>query len=237
MTAAAVIQELAKHSSDTDAAFLQRFFKTGAGEYGQGDVFIGVRVPMTRKVCRDFKDLALAEIAKLLDSEVHEHRLAAVILLGNQYARADEQKRQAIFDLYLEKLAQGRVNNWDIVDTSAEHIVGAHLQNTDRKQLHELAQSNEIWQRRVAIISTFAYIKQGDPTTTLELAEALLHDSHDLIQKATGWMLREVGKRVDEQLLIGFLDKHAHEMPRTMLRYSLEKLPPQKRQHYMRLKG
>lgn len=236
MTAADVTRELATYASDADAVFLQRFFKTGVGQYGEGDVFIGVRVPITRKVCRQFKDLPLPEIAKLLDSEVHEHRLAAVILLGEQYARANEQKRQAIYDLYLEKLRQGRINNWDIIDISAEHVVGAHLKDNDQKTLFDLSKSQDLWQRRVAIISTFAYIKKGDPGTTLVLAEILLHDNHDLIQKATGWMLREVGKRVDEQLLTKFLDEYAHEMPRTMLRYSIEKLTPEKRQYYMSLK-
>lgn len=235
MTAAELKQALAEQASDEVAASSKWFFKTGPGQYGEGDVFIGVRVPVIRKVCKEFKDLPLNEIAKLLDSEVHEHRLAAVILLASQYTRADEQKGRAIYELYLEKLYSGRVNNWDIIDSSAEYVVGKHLENTNRKLLYELAKSNDIWQRRVAIMSTFSYIKKGDASSTIELAKVLLHDNHDLIQKATGWMLRETGKRVDENLQTDFLNKHAHEMPRTMLRYAIENLTPQTRQYYMGL--
>jgi 3-methyladenine DNA glycosylase AlkD len=236
MTAADVQKALQQYADATNASFAGRFFKTGKGQYGEGDIFIGVRVPQTRLVCKQFKDLPLAEIAKLLDSKVHEERLAAVILLSNQYPTAAEQKRQAIYDLYLEKLHSGRVNNWDIVDSSAEYVVGRHLEKTDRKLLYTLAKSKDLWRRRVAIIATFGYIKRGDPTTTLDIAEILLHDDQDLIHKAVGWMLREAGKKTEQKVLTDFLDKHAHEMPRTMLRYAIEKLDATQKSYYMAAK-
>ncbi len=228
--------ELAKYASDADAVFLQRFFKTGKGQYGEGDQFIGVRVPMTRKVCRQFKDLPLSEVQKLFDSPIHEHRLAAVILLANKYPKADKADQETIYDMYLANVRKGRINNWDLVDVSAEHVIGAHEFNTGRVILFELARSKDVWQKRVAIMSAFYFIKRGDVSTTLELAEILLHDPHDLIQKAVGWQLREVGKRVDQKLLLDFLDKHAATMPRTTLRYAIEHLDQKAKQYYMSLK-
>ncbi len=235
-TAQDFMQALLAYASDTDAVFLQRFFRTGKGEYGEGDVFIGVRVPDTRKVCKDFKDLSLNEIQKLLDSEVHEHRLGAAILLTEQY-RKNPDDRPKIYELYLDNVYAGRVNNWDIVDLSAEKIIGPFLDDKPKDLLFELAKSDDLWQRRVAVLSTFYYIKNSQADITIDLAEILLHDSHDLIQKAVGWMLREVGKRVDEAILIDFLDQHAHEMPRTMLRYSIEKLPETTRRYYLAKKA
>ncbi len=237
MTADDVEQALAAHSNPDDAVFLQRFFKTGKGQYGEGDQFIGIRVPATRLICKQFKDLPLPEIQKLLNSPVHEHRLAAVIMLANAYPKASVTQQQAIYDLYLKNTRAGRINNWDIVDITAEYVMGAHLQNRDKAVLYELARSNDVWQKRVAIMSTFGYIKRGDPSTTFDIIDILLHDPHDLIQKAVGWMLREIGKRVDESLLTDFLDKHAHDMPRTALRYSLEKLTAAQKLHYMQLKN
>lgn len=232
-TAHMVEEALKERGSADDAAFLQRFFKTGDGQYGAGDVFIGVRVPATREVCKQFSDLSLDETEKLLASPIHECRLAAVILLTKQYAKADESEKQTIYDFYLKGLYDGRINNWDIVDSSAEFIVGEHLRTRPRDILFELAKSDSIWQRRVAMVSTFQFIKNGDPSTSILIAEKLLHDKHDLIQKAVGWMLREIGKRVDRKVLLQFLDEHAHEMPRTMLRYSIEHLPPEQKAHYM----
>jgi len=232
MKAEGFVKELAKYGSDNDASFLQRFFKTGPGEYGEGDVFIGARVPDTRKVCRKFKDLSLSEIQKLLNSPIHEHRLGAVIILTSQF----NKNRDEIYDFYLKNVRAGRVNNWDIVDSSAHKIIGPYLFNKPHDLLFELAGSNNLWQRRVAVISTFYFISKGDGSTCLALAEKLINDPHDLIHKAVGWMLREVGKRVDEAILLDFLDKHAHEMPRTMLRYSIEKLPEHKRLHYLKIK-
>jgi 3-methyladenine DNA glycosylase AlkD len=232
-TARQLKDAMQKYAQPGGAEHAQRFFKTGEGQYGAGDIFIGVRVPATRAICKIFKDLPLPEIKKLLASPIHEHRLAAVILLANQYVKADEADKQAIYDLYLQASYDGRINNWDIVDISAEFIIGPHLENRSRDLLFELAKSTDVWQRRVAMISTFYFIKHGDPTTSLALAEELLHDRHDLIQKAVGWMLREIGKRVDRKVLLAFLDKHARAMPRTMLRYSLEHLTPEQKIHYM----
>jgi len=231
-----VKQALAQRANKDDAVFLQRFFKTGPGQYGEGDVFIGVRVPQTRTICRQFRRLPLPEVQKLLASDVHEHRLAALIIMTYAYPAADAVTKQAIYELYLKNLYDGNINNWDLVDASAEYIVGPYLSDKPKDILYELARSEDIWQRRVAILSTFAYIKQGNPSTTLDLAELLLHDPHDLLQKAVGWMLREVGKRVDEKVLTDFLDLHAPEMPRTMLRYSIERLSPEQRTAYMKLK-
>ncbi len=235
MRAEDVKSDLAKVASDEYARALARFFQTGPGGYGEGDIFIGVRVPDNRKVCRAYKSLPLAEVQKLLKSRVHEHRLAAVIILNEQFRRADPAGRMEIYSLYMAALRQGYINNWDIVDTSAGHIVGEYLRDTDRSELVRLAQSEKLWERRVAIIATSAYIGTADGSTTLELAKLLLNDGHDLIHKAVGWMLREVGKRVDEVLLTGFLDEYAAEMPRTMLRYACERLSPAQRAHYYKL--
>jgi 3-methyladenine DNA glycosylase AlkD len=233
MKASDVIEALKAKGNSADAVFLQRFFKTAEGQYGAGDVFIGVRVPQTRSVCRTFKDLSLAEIQKLLDSDIHECRLAAVLLLVGQFGRANDMGKREIYDMYLRNVHAGRINNWDIVDASAEFIVGEYLKDKPRDILFELAQSKSVWERRVAVLATFQFIKRGDADTTLQIAELLLHDTHDLIQKAVGWMLREVGKRIDVEILTGFLDKHATEMPRTMLRYAIERLSPTIKQAYM----
>jgi 3-methyladenine DNA glycosylase AlkD len=233
MTAEGVKAALQEYASPEDAVFLQRFFKTGEGQYGAGDTFIGVRVPDTRAVCKKFATLPLLEVKKLLESEVHEHRLAAVTLLANAYKKADEAQREEIYGAYLQAVYDGRVNNWDIVDSSAEFIVGEYLYNKPRDLLFRLAKSDDIWQRRVAVLSTFGFIKKGDASTTLQLAEILLHDPHDLIQKAVGWMLREAGKRCDETLLTVFLERHAAVMPRTMLRYAIERLSTAQKADFM----
>lgn len=235
-TAHDVQAALAQHASPSDAVFLQRFFKTGAGQYGEGDVFIGVRVPQTRAVCKQFHDLPLGEIQKLLNSAVHEHRLAAVILLSNQYKRAAPEVQREIFDLYLRNVHSGRVNNWDIVDSSAEFIVGPYLADKPKDILFALAKNKSVWCRRVAVLASFAYIKEGEPEVTVQLAELLLHDTHDLIQKAVGWMLREIGKHGQRSVQLAFLDAHAAEMPRTMLRYAIEHLSPEQKQRYMQAK-
>lgn len=225
--------QLAKSADARDAEFLQRFFKTGDGEYGAGDVFIGVRMGPIRAVAKQYKDLLLPEVQKLLDSEVHEHRMCGLIILTLKYPKANEADQQKIYDFYLLNVYKGRVNNWDLIDVTCPRVIGAHLIDRPHKVLFEMARSKDLWQRRVAIISSAAFINVGQPATTLELAEILLHDEHDLIQKAVGWMLREVGKRCERQILLDFLDQHAHEMPRTMLRYSIEHLPAEQRQHYM----
>lgn len=237
MTAKDFMATLTRYGRKERVADTARFFKAYPGGYSEGDEFIAAGVPNTRLVCKQFRDLPLPEVQKLLDSPIHDYRLGAVIILSERYKRAkDDVERQAIFDLYLKNVRRGRINNWDIIDTTAEHVIGAHEQNTDRSLLFDLAKSDDMWHRRVAIMSAFCFVKRGDPTTTLHLAEILLHDKHDLIQKAVGWQLREVGKRVDRQLLTDFLDKHASTMPRTTLRYAIEHLPPEQRQHYLAMK-
>jgi len=209
------------------------FFKTGPGQYGEGDQFLGVKVPEVRRVARSFRDLAIEEVSRLLDSPIHEDRLAALVVLVNQFERVDEARQKKIFELYLS--STGRINNWDLVDVSAPQIVGGWLAERSRTTLRKLARSTGLWERRIAIIATLHFIRQRDFADTLAIAELLLGDKHDLIHKATGWMLREVGKR-DEAVLRGFLDQFATKMPRTMLRYAIERLPETSRRAYM-LKG
>jgi 3-methyladenine DNA glycosylase AlkD len=233
-TAADVRAALAESADPADAIHLQRFFKTGPGEYGEGDAFIGVRVPATRRVVKRFRGLDPGEIDLLLDSDVHEHRLAAVLLLVDAYP-ADPD---AVFVQYLAAVARGRVNNWDLVDASAEHIVGPQVRTgrAPASLLDDLAASPDLWERRVGVLATFDFIKRGDAGPALRLCEALLPDRHDLIQKATGWMLREVGKRVSRDALLGFLDAHAGAMGRTALSYATEHLAPEQRAHYRALR-
>jgi 3-methyladenine DNA glycosylase AlkD len=203
---------------------LQRLFKTGPGGYGEGDVFFGVRVPAVRFGARRHADLNLEDVTMLLRCPIHEERLAALVILVRRYGSADEQQRQRIYDLYLAN--SPHVNSWDLVDVSAPHIVGACLldrRGAERQVLERLASSPSVWERRIAIMATFAFVREGDCDETLRLARVLLDDEHDLIHKAVGWMLREVGKR-DEELLVGFLQQHAGDMPRTMLRYAIERL-------------
>lgn len=226
---------LAKYGNPERVAGTERFFKTEKGGYGEGDQFLAATVPKTRLVCMEFKDLPLGEIQKLLDSPIHDYRLGAVILLSNQYKKGDDAKRQAIFDLYVKNLKAGRVNNWDIIDSSAHFIIGPHIEHTDRKLLFELAKQPDLWQRRAAILSAFYYVKQGDGKTTIQLAEKLIDDKRDLIQKAVGWQLREVGKHGQPELLTAFLDMHAATMPRTALRYAIEHLLAKQKAHYMGL--
>ncbi len=213
------------------APILQRFFKTGPGEYAEGDVFLGVTVPRTREVATAFADLSLSDVRKLLRSRFHEERLLALLILVRKYQRGDPVVREKVFNLYLSNLEW--INNWDLVDVSAEHIIGAQLIERDRRVLHTLAASPNLWRRRVAIIATFHFIKRNDFSETLCLAEKLLQDEHDLIHKAVGWMLREIGKR-DRPVEEKFLRKHGRQMPRTMLRYAIEKFPEPLRQAYLR---
>lgn len=235
-TADDVKQALANLADDRDAANLARFFKTGPGEYGEGDVFIGVRVPGTRIVVRRHSDMDLSEVGVLLDSPVHEHRLAGLLVLVAQFERAagagDEALCEKIADCYLDLVMRGRVNNWDLVDASADHILGEWLCDRPRGVLFALAADGNLWRRRVSLLSTFAFLRRGDASTTLEVAERVLADRRDLIQKAAGWMLREVGKRVDRDLLTGFLDRHAAEMGRTALSYACEHLTAEERARY-----
>ncbi|MCU1423930.1 MAG: uncharacterized protein JWM51_221 [Microbacteriaceae bacterium] len=242
MSTAQQIQDALAAVSDRETAKnSQRFFKTGKGQYGAGDVFAGVRVPDIRRIAKDFADLSPADLNDLLDSPVHEHRFAALIVMVSQFTRAsavqarDEAERDRLAEFYLSAMRRGRINNWDLVDCSAEYILGEYLFDKPRDQLLRLARSGVVWQRRIAIISTFAFIKHGDASTTLEVAEVLLEDKHDLIQKAVGWMLREVGKRVDRELLVDFLKVHAKRMPRVTMSYATEHFEHTDRVYYRSL--
>lgn len=235
MTSKDVQQALGQYASDADAAFLQRFFKTDEDGYGAGDQFLGIRVPITRRICREFKDLSLKEIEKLLESPMHEHRLAAVIIMVMQAKskRTDSSRKKALYDLYLRRT--DRINNWDIVDASCRDVVGGYLLDKPRDTLYELARSPDLWERRIAMVSTWEFIRHHDVGDAMAIAALLLDDQEDLIHKASGWMLREAGKR-DGAALLDFLNMYAHKMPRTMLRYSIEKLSSEQRRFYMDLK-
>jgi len=208
-----------------------RFFKCGPGQYGEGDAFLGIMVPALRKLSKEWTSIPVAEAFKLLQCRWHEARLLALMILVRKYERGDETTRHEIYLLYLANT--DRINNWDLIDISAPAIVGAYLLDRDRAPLYVLAKSSPLWERRIAIISTQHFIRCGDFADTLCIAEMLLHDPHDLIHKAAGWMLREVGKR-DQPALERFLRKHARRMPRTMLRYAIERFPEEVRAGYMR---
>jgi 3-methyladenine DNA glycosylase AlkD len=212
------------------AASVARFFKTGAGEYGEGDRFLGLQVPQLRIVEREFRSLSLRDIRSLLASPWHEERLLALVILVDQFGHGDDAQRKAIYALYMA--STDRINNWDLVDASAPQIVGGYLERRSRAPLHRLAKSKSVWERRIAIIATQHFIRLGDFDQTLALATALLDDKHDLIHKAAGWMLREVGKRDRTRLEI-FLRKNVTRMPRTMLRYAIERFPTAVRRKYL----
>lgn len=208
------------------------FFKTGPGQYGEGDKFLGVTVPQQRRMAKKYKDLALADVEILILSPWHEERLTALFILVGQYAKADDKTKEIIASFYIKN--RDYVNNWDLVDSSAPYILGDYLTGQSRAILIRLAKSKSIWDRRIAVLSTFPWIKQGVFTDAFKIAGILIDDRHDLIQKAVGWMLREVGNK-DEALLKKFLDKHAATMPRTALRYAIEHLSPPEKAHYMGL--
>jgi 3-methyladenine DNA glycosylase AlkD len=217
-------------ANSSRAAVAERFFKTGPGDYGAGDRFLGIRVPVLRKLAVKYQALSLRELASLLRSSWHEERLLALFILVRQYAGAGPAQREAIYRVYMSHT--GQINNWDLVDCSAEHILGAHLRDRRRTHLVRLAKSSVLWERRIAIMATFHYIKRGEFTDTLRVARLLRDDPHDLIHKAVGWMLREVGKR-NRAVELAFLRRHAVRMPRTMLRYAIERLPARLRQRYL----
>jgi 3-methyladenine DNA glycosylase AlkD len=233
MKAADVRKELKSMAEPEKAAILQRFFKTGPSQYGEGDIFIGVMVPQSRQVAKKFNQLPLGEVRTLLYSRVHEERLVALLILAWRYSSASSSReKEEIVKFYLDHIKQ--VNNWDLVDLSAPNILGAHLVDRDgrRRLLYRLAGSENVWERRIAIVATHHFIRNGDFSDTLKIAEMLLQDRHDLIHKAVGWMLREVGKR-DAAAEKEFLEKHCSVMPRTMLRYAIERLSERKRRRYM----
>jgi len=225
-----VKSELREAADSAQAVELARFFKTGKGGYGEGDVFWGIKVPVQRATARKYTDASLPDIGRLLNEPVHECRLTALLILVEKYSKSDCISRKEIFDFYLSKT--GRINNWDLVDLSAPKIVGHYLLDKDRSILHTLAASSSLWEQRIAVVSTYSFIRNSDYADTIKICESLLGHTHDLIHKATGWMLREAGKR-DEKVLIEFLDKHHKSMPRTMLRYSIEKLDESLKKKYM----
>lgn len=231
MTAAQVQKALKEKRNPEKAAFFPRFFKAGPGEYAEGDQFIGVIVPDQRKIARAFRELPLPEIEKLLDSPLHECRLTAVFILVSQYEKAKtDAGKKSLYDFYLKKI--DRVNNWDLVDSSAHKIVGPYLESRSRKPLYQLAKAKHLWKNRVAMIATYHYIKQGDFDDALQIAEILLKHQHDLIHKAVGWMLREIGNK-NEPLMMQFIEQHHQKMARVMLRYAIEKLPQKKRKEIL----
>jgi len=230
-TAATIRARLRPLADPRIAGHAQRFFKTGPGDYGHGDRFLGIRVPVLRKLARELRAAPLAAALVLLRSPFHEERLVALFILVDRYGRGTAAERQRIYEGYLKHVPK-HVNNWDLVDSSAHYIVGAQLADRDRGVLYELARSPHLWSRRVAIIATFWFIKRGSFDDTLAIAELLLDDREDLIHKATGWMLREVGNR-DRAVAERFLRRHCRRMPRTMLRYAIEKLPERTRRAYL----
>lgn len=226
----AVLRELLQQEARKTTPTNIKFYKTGIGQYAEHDKFIGVCVPALRKLAIQFKDLLLPSLKELLSSPFNEERLLALLILVGQYERGDADTKLAIYLFYLENISN--INNWNLVDASAHLIIGAYLYNKDKSPLVTLARSEVMWERRIAIVATWYFIRKHSLECTLQLAEILLNDKEDLIHKAVGWMLRELGKR-DTGLLVSFLDKHSNIMPRTMLRYAIEKFPEAERKHFM----
>ncbi|PIQ72847.1 DNA alkylation repair protein [Candidatus Roizmanbacteria bacterium CG_4_10_14_0_2_um_filter_36_35] len=226
-----IIQELYKKAHPVKAKILARFFKTGKGEYGEGDKFLGITVPEQRKIAKDYyQNISLNEIKMLLTSKIHEFRLTALIMLTYKYKKANEEERKQYFEFYLKNTKS--INNWDMVDLTAPNIVGEYLFNKDREIIYKLTKSKNLWEKRIAILSTYAFIRHGQFDDIIKVAKILINDQHDLIQKAVGWMLRETGKRnikTEEE----FLQKNYRKMGRTALRYAIEKFPEKKRKLYL----
>jgi 3-methyladenine DNA glycosylase AlkD len=229
--ARAIVQQLIDGGSPEYAAFAQRYFKTGPGQYGEGDRFLGIRAPVMRKLAKQHEHLSLPGCRALLRSPWHEARLLGLLILARKSERGDDDTRSAAYRVYLDNRA--RVNNWDLVDVSAPRVVGSHLEHRDRSVLRELALSESLWDRRIAILATLHFIRLGEFEDTFRVADLLLDDPEDLIQKAVGWMLREVGNR-DRAAEERFLKTRYARMPRTMLRYAIEKFPETRRQQYLR---
>lgn len=230
MSAAELLTRLRTLGSPADAQFLQRYFRTGPGEYGEGDRFLGIRVPVLRTLTRACDDLPVDELDALLRSEWHEARLLALLAMVRRYERGDEPARRQLYARYLART--DRINNWDLVDLSAPNIVGAHLEARSRRPLHRLARSTSLWERRIAMLATARFIRAGEVDESLAIADVLLDDRHDLIHKAVGWMLREAWKRAPREVA-GFVADRCAVMPRTMLRYAIEKQPAAQRQRWL----
>ncbi len=224
------IRKTLKEVADKKQALeLQRFFKTGPGEYGEGDIFLGIKVPVLRKIAKNNKGISLPDIEKLLHSPIHEERFLSLVLLIQTYVRSNEGEKKKLYEFYLKNTKY--INNWDLVDTSSRQIIGEFLRDKSKKPLYSLARSRSLWERRIAIIATFTYINQNCFDESLKISKMLLTDKEDLIHKAVGWMLREIGKR-DLQTEEIFLEEHYHKMPRVMLRYAIEKFPESRRKMY-----
>lgn len=224
----ALQKELSKLKSPKRAVISARFFKTGKGEYGEGDIFLGLSVPQQRQIAKKYPNLTFPELQVLLSSKIHEYRLTALLILIIKYRRRDEIEKRKIFEFYLDNTRN--INNWDLVDLSAPNIVGDYLLEKDRSILYRLAKSQNLWEKRIAMLSTYAFIRKGQFDDALKISEILLNDKHDLIHKAVGWMLREIGKK-DQKVEEQFLQKHYQNMPRTMLRYAIEKFDEEKRKY------
>lgn len=224
--------ELQKLGNKERAKLVARYFKTGKGEYGEGDVFIGLTLPQIREVVKKYRELPLKDVEKLLHNKIHEFRLCALFILIDQFKKADEKTRKKIYDFYLSNTRW--INNWDLVDLSAKYIVGGYLLNKkpERKILYRLAKSKSVWERRIAVLGTFLFIDKNDFRDSLKIAGILLYDTHDLMHKAVGWMLREIGKK-DEKVLVDYLSTRYKTMPRTMLRYAIEKFDLSTRARYL----
>lgn len=229
-----LIGELKQAADPERAKNLSWFFKTGKGEYGEGDKFLGITVPRLRSISKKYQSLDFKDLQKLLDSEMHEHRLSALMILRFKYSsfvKTSKDKQKSIVKFYLENTK--KINNWDLVDLSCHYILGNWLLDKDRKILYQLARSKNLWEKRISIITTFAFVEKGQFTDSLRIAEILLNDKHDLIHKAVGWVLREIGKK-DKKTEIDFLEKHYKAMPRTMLRYAIEKFSDKERKFYLK---
>ena len=222
-------KELKLLGNDEKAKSLQRFFKTGPGQYGEGDVFLGITVPEQRKLARKYISLDFPGVQHLIKSPIHEYRLTGLLILVEQYKKSHD--KQQIVDFYLAHTQY--INNWDLVDLTAEPIIGSYLLDKDRSILYKLAQSELVWERRIAIVATFEFIKQQQYQDTFKIAQILLYDQHDLIHKAVGWMLKEIGKRISQEVEEEFLRQYYKQMPRTMLRYAIEKFSDEKKKRYM----
>ena len=235
LTAKQFIEALKKFRSDIELKKLQRYFKTGAGEYSEGDQFIGVKMGQVFALAKTFMHMPIAEIEKLLESPVHEARAGAASIMDkiSRDKHTTDSRRKEIFTLYMKR--HDRINNWDLVDLGCLYMVGRYLFDKPRKILYKLARSKNIWERRTAIVGTCYFIRKGDVSDTFKIAEMLVNDKEDLVHKGTGWMLRFAGDK-DKKQLLGFLDKYAATMPRTLLRYSIEKLDKKQKEHYLKLK-
>ncbi|MBL7051153.1 DNA alkylation repair protein [Candidatus Woesearchaeota archaeon] len=224
-------EELQKQANPEQAKILKRFFKTGKGQYGEGDVFLGIKVPIQRAIAKKYTKSSLEQLQELLNTNIHEYRFTSLVILINKYNNSDEQGKKEVYEFYIQNIKN--INNWDLVDISCPNIIGDYLLEKDKTILYDFAKSAHLWTKRIAIISTLRFIKNNQFEDTLNIAEILLKDKHDLLHKAVGWMLREVGKK-NQKAEEAFLDRYYRQMPRTMLRYSIERFSEEKKKYYMK---